>query len=103
MVPLTLPGGKPVIEVPGERPRSPVMVVGPVLVTVEAPRTAKLSAEPSIVPAAARSGASIAPTRLRAIAAPPTNNDLAVMFALPSVALYRHFPDAPYYQLTQES
>jgi hypothetical protein len=41
----TLP--KPVIELPGERPRSPVIMVEPVLVMVEAPRTAKLSAEPS--------------------------------------------------------
>jgi hypothetical protein len=39
---------EPVIEVPVETPRSPVMVVGPVLVTAEPPRTAKLSAEPSM-------------------------------------------------------
>jgi hypothetical protein len=39
---VTLPGGNPVIEVPGSTPRFPSMVVGPVLVTVEPPRTAKL-------------------------------------------------------------
>jgi hypothetical protein len=38
---------RPVIEEPGDTPRSPVMVVGPVLVTVEPPRTAKLVATPS--------------------------------------------------------
>jgi hypothetical protein len=39
--------GNPVHELPGLTPKSPVMIVGPVLVTVEAPRTAKLCAEPS--------------------------------------------------------
>jgi hypothetical protein len=47
---------KPLIEAPAWTPRSPVMVVGPVLVTVEAPRTAKFSAEPSIDRADARGG-----------------------------------------------
>src|SRR3972149_1829308 len=42
-----LPGGKPVIALPGLTPRSPKIVVGPVLVTVWPPRTAKLAAEPS--------------------------------------------------------
>jgi hypothetical protein len=37
----------PVYEVPGLTPKSPVMIVEPVLVTVVAPRTAKLAAEPS--------------------------------------------------------
>jgi hypothetical protein len=36
-----------VTAVPGLTPRSPVMTVGPALVTVEAPRTAKLCTEPS--------------------------------------------------------
>ena len=36
------------IEVPGLRPKSPLMVLDPVLVTVEPPKTAKLSAVPSI-------------------------------------------------------
>src|SRR4029079_715059 len=46
IVPVTTPGGKPVTAVPGLRPRSPVTIVGPVLVTVEAPTTAKLDAPP---------------------------------------------------------
>src|SRR4051812_524037 len=45
--PLTMPGGKPVTAVPGLTPRSPVMTLGPVLVTVEPPSTAKLCAVPS--------------------------------------------------------
>jgi hypothetical protein len=39
---------KPVIEVPGYTPRSPLIVVGFVLVTVEEPKTVKLCADPSI-------------------------------------------------------
>ena len=38
----------PVIEVPGLTPKSPKRVVGPVLVTAEPPRTAKLAAEPKV-------------------------------------------------------
>jgi len=34
VVPFTRPGGKPVIEVPGESPTSPVMTLGPVFVIV---------------------------------------------------------------------
>ena len=34
-------------EVPGLRPRSPVSTVGPVLVTVDAPSTAKFCAVPN--------------------------------------------------------
>jgi hypothetical protein len=37
---------EPEIEVPGKTPRSPVIVVEPVLVAAEAPRTAKLLALP---------------------------------------------------------
>jgi hypothetical protein len=37
----------PVIAVPGLTPRSPTMEVDPVLVTVDAPRTAKFAAGPS--------------------------------------------------------
>ena len=48
MAPLsTTPGGNPVTELPGLRPRFPLMIVGPVLVTVEAPKMAKVSAAPS--------------------------------------------------------
>lgn len=46
VVPVTLPGGKPVIAVPGLIPIFPTMVVLPVLVIVEAPKTAKLVAAP---------------------------------------------------------
>jgi len=44
---MSSPGGNPVIAVPGLTPRSPVMTVGPVLVTVDAPNTAKLCAVPN--------------------------------------------------------
>ena len=47
IVPFTIPGGKPATAVPGLTPRSPLTTVGPVLVTVEPPRTAKLPAAPS--------------------------------------------------------
>ncbi len=47
MAPFTMTGVRPVIEVPGDTPTSPVMVVGPVLVTDWPPNTAKLSAAPS--------------------------------------------------------
>ena len=42
-----MPWRKPVTAVPGLTPRSPVMTLAPVLVTVEAPNTAKLCAAPS--------------------------------------------------------
>ena len=45
-VPLTMPGGKPVIAVPGLTPRSPLSRLGPVLVTVLPASTAKLPAVP---------------------------------------------------------
>jgi hypothetical protein len=64
--PVTVPGGKPVTAVPGLTPKSPVMIVGPVLVTVEAPRTAKPCAEPS-------GGADCAQARLPIFNMPITN------------------------------
>jgi len=42
------PGGNSVIELPGETPTSPLMVLGPVLVTAAPPRTPKLSAVPKM-------------------------------------------------------
>src|ERR1017187_8965236 len=51
IVPFTIPGGNPVIERPGQTPKSPLMTLGPVLVTVEAPRTPKLAAVPKMVSA----------------------------------------------------
>jgi hypothetical protein len=44
--PVTVPGGNPVTAVPGLTPRSPLMALGPVLVTVVPARTAKLPAVP---------------------------------------------------------
>ena len=38
---VAVPGGNPVIAAPGLTPRSPLITVEPVLVTVEAPRTPK--------------------------------------------------------------
>jgi len=46
--PVIFPGGKPVMALPGEMPRSPVTIDSPVLVTVEAPRTAKGAALPRL-------------------------------------------------------
>jgi len=52
IVPVTIPGppvqgaGNPVHEVPGLTPRLPVKTVGPVFVTVWAPTTAKVAADP---------------------------------------------------------
>src|SRR5438045_5479535 len=46
MVPVTIPGGKPVTAVPGLTPRSPVTWELPVLVTVEPANTAKPAADP---------------------------------------------------------
>jgi hypothetical protein len=45
--PTTIPGGKPTTALPGLTPRSPDTMVGPVLVTVLPPKTAKLAAVPS--------------------------------------------------------
>jgi hypothetical protein len=49
IVPITVPGGKPVIAAPvvGLNPTSPVTTVGPVLVISVAARSAKLCAEPN--------------------------------------------------------
>jgi hypothetical protein len=44
---VTVPGGKPVMEVPDQSPRFPPMELGPVLVTVVPPRTANKFAAPS--------------------------------------------------------
>jgi hypothetical protein len=46
-VPLTAPGGKPVIAEPGDTPRSPLIVVKPVFVTVEPANTEYGSSAPS--------------------------------------------------------
>jgi len=53
IVPFTVPGGKPVMEVPGWSPRLPLIVDGPVLVTVEPANTAKLAVVPRVTGASA--------------------------------------------------
>jgi len=40
------PGGKPVIDVPGETPTSPLTIVAPVLVTADPPNTPNDAAVP---------------------------------------------------------
>lgn len=47
------PGGKPVIEVPGEVPTEPTMTVLPVEVTVWPPQAPKFLAEPMLMARAA--------------------------------------------------
>jgi hypothetical protein len=61
IVPLTTPGGNPVMERVGHVPRSPFMTVGPVLVTPAPASTAKLPAVPN------PTGASAAPATLAAM------------------------------------
>jgi len=69
-VPVTVPGGNPVTEVPGYKPRSPPMVLGPVLVTVVPARTPKLAAVPrSGAVAVAASAGCVAMNRATAPAA----------------------------------
>ena len=67
-MPITIPGGKPVIEVPGLTPKSPMTTDGPVLVTAAAPRTAKLVAVPSGGAVAAETVSNNAAETIRAIA-----------------------------------
>src|ERR1700720_184854 len=50
MVPLTTtPGGNPVTELPGLSARFPTTIVGPVLVTVEPPKTVTSAAAPRLM------------------------------------------------------
>src|SRR5580704_6684170 len=74
VVPFNVPGGNPVTELPGDSPRSPVTMVGPVLVIVLPARTAKLLSVPRAgwVTALAASGAhrSAATAIVSALAAP---------------------------------
>src|ERR1700727_3200571 len=53
---MRVPGGKPVIALPGETPRSPLSTEGPVLVTVVAPSTANGLAVPRLSAALATAG-----------------------------------------------
>src|SRR5512140_2899789 len=58
---VTMPGGKPVMVVPGEVPSSPATTVAPVFVTVEPPSTWKFAAEPSPRAGAAKTDAKATP------------------------------------------
>ncbi len=64
------PGGKPVREVPGESPRSPVTTVEPVLVIVEPARTAYEAAEPRFSVVAPDAGSVVAPVTSTIVSAP---------------------------------
>ena len=68
----------PVIAVPGLTPRSPTRVVGPVFVTVEAPKTAKFAAVPRI-PAGVVTIASASPNT-----ATPAEPLFAIVFSAPA-------------------
>jgi len=69
---ITVPGGNPVTELPGLTPRSPLIVLGPVLDTVEPASTAKLAAVPSPTGAwAARAPGAPANTTATATASTP--------------------------------
>src|ERR1700733_12844957 len=48
-VPFRIPGGEPVTELPGSRPRSPFTTVGPVLVIVAMARISKSEAAPRFI------------------------------------------------------
>ncbi|KJF15616.1 hypothetical protein AXFE_35400 [Acidithrix ferrooxidans] len=56
VVPVSVPGGKPVIDVPGDSPISPLMTDDPVLVIVEPATTAYDVAEPRLRAVAANAG-----------------------------------------------
>jgi hypothetical protein len=43
---ITVPGGNPVMEVPGSTPKFPLMMEAPVLVTAEPPKMVKVPAVP---------------------------------------------------------
>src|ERR1700730_6987156 len=48
-VPIRIPGGKPVTELPGSRPRLPVTTVGPVFVIVAIARISKSAGAPRAI------------------------------------------------------
>jgi len=87
---LTVPGGNPVIAVPGLTPRSPLIVLGPVLVTVDPASTAKLAAVPRPTGAwAARAPGAPATTTANATASTPTTPRGAVAAAEPRRARHQ--------------
>src|SRR5579872_3019386 len=79
MVPITVPGGNPVIAVPGLIPMSPVTWVAPVLVTVEPARTAKSPAAPRATVAG------LAAVRLRALKANVVNRKNTLIFFMDKI------------------
>ena len=89
-VPCTIPGGKPVTAEPGLTPRSPVMVVDPVLVTVWPARTAKFAAVPRSTAVGPAANATCPPASIpiaRVAEMPAEKSNLApwiCLFILPS-------------------
>ena len=65
---ITVPGGNPVTAVPGFTPRFPLMMLGPVLVTVWPARTAKLPAVPRPTGAVAATAGCVAMNVVMAMA-----------------------------------
>src|SRR5579859_4064660 len=91
MVPLTtIPGGNPVTAVPGLTPRSPVITLGPVLVTVLPARTANDDAVPRLTGAGwlARP-ATEAPAVVRAKALETRNTPASIMVIKPGRCFLR--------------
>jgi hypothetical protein len=78
-VPVTAPGGNPVTAVPGYTPRSPLMMLGPVFVTVVPARTPKLPAVPRPTGAVAATAGCVAMNKATAPAAtaPAATGDAA--------------------------
>ena len=77
--PLTVPGGNPVTEEPGETPRLPVTTVPPVFVTAEPARTANGAAAPRSTgagPAARAIGAAASMPMARVITMPAQSGNL---------------------------
>ena len=66
---ITMPGGNPVTALPGLTPRFPLIMLGPVLVTVVAAKTPKLPAVPRPGAVAASAGACVATSRATVAAA----------------------------------
>jgi hypothetical protein len=78
-VPTRTPGGKPVTEVPGLRPRSPVTVVRLALVTVEPARMAKIEAEPRSMSASLQAAVVISQTWSTPIGVPTRSSTVALI------------------------
>lgn len=86
-MPPTIPGGKPVTELPGLTPRSSPTVVSPVFVTADPPRTAKLCAVPRRGLARAIAGYAIARINVQMI------KPLVITSLVELPSVYKVFPD----------